>query len=183
MSILVKRVLFVLMPNDYQDVEFLEPYEIIKNSGHHATVASLESGICVGTQGHKQVPDIELSDLSTQEFDAFDALVIPGGKGSSEYLWDNEHLQDVVRYFHDNKKIVAAICYAVIVPVQSGLLQGKHATVYPTQEAKSILADYGVFFVDEECVVLSEEKIITAQGPKFAQTFGNAIVNLLQTGS
>jgi len=180
MGKIVKRVLFVLMPNDFQDVEFIEPYEMIIADGHNVDVAGLkERGVAVGSQGYEYKPNLVLSEMSTQDFDHYDAIVIPGGKGSTQYLWDNEELQDDIRYFHENGKIVAAICYAAIVPVQAELLTNKTATVFPTEEAKKILKEHNVIFSDSECVVLPDEKIITCQGPKYARTFGQAILNLL----
>ena len=181
MSKIVKRVLFVLMPNDFQDTEFLEPYEMIKNDGHNVDVAGLKSrSISVGTFGLEHKPNLVLNEMSTQDFDNYDALVIPGGQGCTEYLWDNEKIQDVVRYFHENGKVIAAICHACVVFAQAELLKDKHATVYPSPEALSIYKEHEVVYKDDECIVLPKERIITSQGPKYARIFGNAILNLLQ---
>ena len=49
----------------------------------------------------------------------------------------------------------------------------------PTEETKEIFSEHDVIFSHDECVVLTDEKIITCQGPKFAETFGQAILNLL----
>ncbi len=180
MSKTYKKVLFVLMPNDFQDIEFVEPYEAIKTDGHTVDVAGIKDrNTAVGSQGYEHTPNLVLAEMSTQDFDAYDAIVIPGGSASPDYLWHNEELQDVIRYFHENGKVVATICYACIVPVQAEILTNKHATVYPTDEAKAILKEHSVVFVDEPCVVLTHEKIVTAQGPKQAQSFSQAILNLL----
>jgi len=180
MGKIVKRVLFALMPDGYKDAEFLEPYNIIKNSGHNVEVAGFKPGLCLGSDGHKQKPELELFNIAVNDFDHYDALVIPGGPSSPQYLWENDDLQEIVRYFHENGKIVAAICWACVVPAQAGILQGKHATVYPSDDALSIFEQNKVHYVDEECVVLTKEHIITSPGPKYATTFGNAIVNLLE---
>ena len=37
-----------------------------------------------------------------------------------------------------------------------------------------------VKFVGKGCVILEDERIITAQGPKFVEEFGQAIINLLK---
>ena len=108
-----------------------------------------------------------------------DAGHSPGGPGSTRYLWDKEEIQKAIKYFHENDKPVAAICYAVIAVVQTGILRNKHATVYPTDEAKAILEEYSVRFSKDGCVTLEPEKIITAQGPSFAQDFGHAILTML----
>lgn len=95
-------------------------------------------------------------------------------------MWENEEIEDVVLYFHDKKKIVATICYACIVPAEAGILTGKVATVYPTDEAKAIFTENNITFSDEGVVSLPEERIITGQGPTFAQLFAQAIVDMLE---
>lgn len=179
MGKILKKILFALMPIDFQDAEFLEPYTALKNDGHHVEVAGFNGQQAVGMFGHTQKPDHILNAMTTQDFDTYDALIIPGGKGSSEYLWDNQELQHIVCYFHEREKLVATICYASIVPVQAELLTHKHATVYPTDEAKAIFKEHQVIFSDSPCVVLPNEKIITCQGPRFAQTFAQAILDFL----
>ncbi|MFH1832488.1 MAG: DJ-1/PfpI family protein [bacterium] len=181
MSLNVKRILFILMPNDFQDTEFLEPYEMLLTEGHHVDVAGLTSrNIATGKFGYQHTPNKILAEMGPQDFDKYDALVIPGGQGCTEYLWDNEDVIDVVNYFHDNEKIVAAICHACVVLAQTGILRNKRATVYPSNEALEIFEDNDVIFVDEECVTLPDEKVITSQGPQYARIFGKAILELLQ---
>jgi len=174
-----KKVLFILMPDGYQDFEFNVPHQTLKTKGFGVDVAGLQQGVAKGKLGSSFTPNLLLSNLSDSDFDKYDAVIVPGGPGSVEYLWGNKKVQDVVKYFNSKGKVVATICYAVIVAVQAGLLTGKQATVFPTDEAKAILKDCGVEFVDTGCVVLKNDKIITAQGPKFANEFANEIVKIL----
>lgn len=174
-----KSVLFILMPENYQDLEFNVPHQILTKKGCKVDVAGLKPGVAKGKLGGSFTPNLLLSNLSESDFDKYDAVVVPGGPGSVEYLWDNKNVQNVVKYFNSKGKVVAAICYAVIVPVQAGLLKGKKATVFPTDEAKAVLKNFGVEFVDTGCVTLKDDKIITAQGPKFANEFANEIVKIL----
>ncbi len=177
------KVLFILMPNDFQDIEFLAPYQLLKSEGFAVDVAGFLAEPATGSQGHKQPVDLVWHEMSVQDLNKYDAVVIPGGKGSPKHLWGNEPLQSLVRYFHQHQKLVAAICYACIVPVEAEILQGKKATVYPTDEAKAILDKHKTFFVDQPLVVLSKEKIITAQGPQVADAFADAIVKTLSQAS
>ena len=173
------NVLFLLMPN-YRDEEFTIPYKITTDAGHTVDVAGTEPGAMVGAGGHEHKPNLLFSEMKPEDFEKYDALVIPGGPGSTEHLWDNEDLQTIIKKINAAGKIVAAICYAVIPVVQSGILLNKHATVYPTSEARKILEEYGVRFSKDGCVTLSDIKVITAQGPKYATDFGNAILKLLK---
>lgn len=175
-----KKILFILMPKDYRDEEFYEPYNILKDKGFEIDVASFQPGTAVGSNGYEFTPNLVIDQLNNDDFNKYDALVIPGGPGSTKYLWNNKTVQSIIKLFHNNKKVVAAICYAVIAVVQSGILKDKNATVYPTKEAKEILQEHNVNFVHDGTVSLEAEKIITSQGPAFAKDFGEQISMLLQ---
>lgn len=174
-----KRILCILMPENFQDFEFNVPYLMFNKKEYTVDIAGLAAGVATGAFGLEVTPNFILDNLTHKDFDTYDALVIPGGPGSTTYLWGNKKLQDVVRYFHEQKKIVATICYACIVPVQTGILTGKEATVYPTNEAKAVFKKHGVTFSAQGVVSLADDKIITAQGPTFAKSFGQAIIDML----
>lgn len=174
-----KKVLFILMPYNFQDHEFNEPYKILKARGHSIDIAGWSKEVAVGSFGLQVTPDILLEDIETEALAFYDAVVIPGGSASTEFLWDSKITQKLVQEFHKIKKLVATICYACAVPAQAGILKGKAATIYPTDEAKELFLKHEVVFADKGCVVLPEEKIITAQGPKFARMFGQEIIEFL----
>jgi len=171
-----KRVLFILMPYDFQDHEFNEPYTILKDSGHAVDVAGWNKDVAVGSFGLEHTPNLLFEDVV---HDSYDAVVIPGGSASTEFLWGNDALHTLVRNFHMSGKLVATICYACAVPAQAGILKNKKATIYPTAEAKKLFEEHGAIFVKDGCVVLQDEKIITAQGPTFARIFGRKIAEFL----
>lgn len=174
-----KKVLFILMPKDYQPIEFKTPYEMLREAGHEVTIAGLEHGAAVASDGTKQQIDWVLEDFTEEKFDEYDALVIPGGPGSSIYLWGNSNVQEVAQYFHNNDKLIATICHACAVPAEAGILKGRTATIYPDDEAKKLFDRCDVLFSDKPCVVDNGAKVITAQSPNEAMEFGQAILNFL----
>lgn len=174
-----KRVLFILMPEGYQDFEFNEPYGLLKAKGCKIDVAGLRSGIALGKMGGSFNPNLVLTDMADSDFDKYDALVIPGGPGSVQCLWNDAKVKSTIMYFYNNKKWIASICYAVIAVVKTGILKGKKATVFPSEEAKDIFKQEDVEFVDQGCVVDKQDKMITAQGPTFAKEFGKKIIEML----
>lgn len=174
------KILFILMPKDYQETEFNTPYNDSLEAGHTVDVAGLAQGNAFGHKGAQFTPNKSLDQMNEQELAGYDALVIPGGPGSTTYLWDNELILKTIKFFHDHKKLVATICYACIPLAQTGILTDQHATVYPTAEAKAIFKQLNVEFIDAGCVVLDDEKIITAQGPNFASQFSEEILKLLE---
>ncbi|MBD3231776.1 hypothetical protein GF322_03890 [Candidatus Dependentiae bacterium] len=176
----MQKVLFILMPENYQDVEFSVPYGMLIDRGFEVDVAGLKPGTAIGVGGYKHMPNVHFDDLDEEILQKYDALVIPGGPDSEKYLWNNARLQDIIRYFYSSKKIIAAICHAVGALAQSRILVGKSATIYPSEDALEILKENDVKYISQGCVVLNDEKIITAQGPKFANEFSDAIIEMLE---
>jgi len=169
------------MPEDYRDEEFYIPFDLLDKKKYIIDVASFKKGYATGVNGYKYPITYLLDNLTNEDFDKYDALVIPGGPGSTKYLWNNTKVQEVIEYFNSNKKIVAAICHACGALAQAGILRNKQATIYPSDDAKELFAQNDVIFNPSGCVTLKEDRIITAQGPKFAKEFGQAILELLES--
>ncbi len=178
---MTKRILFILMPEKFQDKEFNVPYTMLKEKGYVVDIAGLKPGEAVGAFGLKVTPNKVIDqEPFPGGFERYDALVIPGGPGSTKYLWGNTEVQKIVRLFREHNKVIAAICHACVVPAEAGILTGKKATVYPTDDAKAIFHKHKVTFVDEGVVRLPDDNIITAQGPTFASDFGQAIIEMVE---
>ncbi len=177
---MIKKVLFIVMPKDFQDYEFNVPYTALNEARFVVDIAGLTPGDAHGKLGLKITPNLQLTTMKEADFDTYAALVIPGGPGSSTYLWGNKKVIDTAWYFNDKKKIVATICHACSVPAEAGLLKGKKATIYPDAPAKALFEKNGVKFVDQGCITLKENKIITAQSPQFVKEFSQAIISLLK---
>lgn len=174
---MAKKVLFILMPEQFQDLEFNVPYQALVKQGHSVDVAGLRPGPATGSMGLTHTPNLQLSHLKPADFDQYDALVVPGGAGSTTYLWGNKTVLDTARYFNAHKKLVAAICHGAMVPAEAGIV--KQATVYPSDEAKKKFKHLGVTFVDQGVFVDTEHHVITSQGPTYAREFAKAIINAL----
>jgi protease I len=175
-----KKVLFILMPEGYQDLEFNTPYKLITDKGNGVDVAGLRLGTAHGKLGGSFEPNLILTDMTDTDFAKYDAIVIPGGPGSVEHLWENQKVRETIKYFYNNKKIVASICYAAVAVAKTGILKGKKATAFPSDEAKKIFKQEGVEYVDQDCVVDISEHMITAQGPAVAKKFGFEIIKMLE---
>lgn len=176
----MKKVLFVLMPRGFQEAEFQVPFATLQANGYTIDIAGLKDGDAVGHKGMIVKPSHILSEMNQQDFNGYEAIIIPGGPGSVEYVWNNTLLQAVVAQFHHNKKIVATICNACIVPVQADILKGSVATVYPSHQAQSIFTKHGVELSPQGCISDPKKRIITAQSPQYAQAFAEALLAMLK---
>ncbi len=62
----------------------------------------------------------------------YEFLVIPGGKYVSEVLnISDNNIKNLIKEFHDNNKMIAAICAAPMFLGELGLLDGKEYTIFP----------------------------------------------------
>ena len=71
--------------------------------------------------------------------EAYDALVIPGGR-APEYLRLNENVLDIVRHFAQADKPIAAICHGLQILTAAGVVDKKLCTAYPAVQPELIQA-------------------------------------------
>lgn len=109
-------------------------------------------------------PEMLLEDI---DLDDFDALAIPGGFEEAGFYKDafSEKFQQVIQYFNDRKKPIAAICVASLMIAHSGVLKNRRATTYnhPTSKRLKQLEQFDVEVVNERIVV--DDNIITSSNP------------------
>lgn len=165
------RVLFIIAPKDYQDNEYGIPRRIIEGAGHEVVVASKGVEFASGMLGGRAAVDMDISQIHA---DDYDALVIPGGSGANLYF-DDSAVHQIVKDFFNSGKLVASICISPSTLANSGVLEGKRATSFPTQ--KGNLVAHGADFVESN--VVEDGNIITGSGPSAAEEFGKKIVGKL----
>lgn len=110
----------------------------------------------------------ESADLS-----GADAVVLPGGMPGTTHLAESEIVARTVRDYAAQGKLVAAICAAPSVLGGLGLLQGRHATVYPGFEDKLT----GAILTDGEFV--TDGNIVTSCGLGAAIPFALELIRCL----
>lgn len=166
-----KNILMVIAPEVFRDEELTHPRIIFENNGFTVVVASTKKGVATGKLGHKEKVSVTLDEIAGE---TYDAVVVVGGGGAKDYLWNNSRLHDILRRHYEMEKVVAAICLSGAVLAKAGLLKGKSATVWKTDESLKVFSDCSVKFQDKPVVVSG--KIITGQGPFAARDFAQAIV-------
>ena len=171
------KVLVVIAQDQFRDEEALEPINIFKEAGYEVTVASTSADTAKGMLGAELEPDITLDQVNP---DDYDMLSITGGMGSPQYLWDNEKLHAIVRSFNDNEKVFGAICLSPVVLVKTGILDGKEATCYVTDDVKNEFENKDVTLKDDN-VFVTDGRIITGNGPHAAGEYANKIIEIYKS--
>ena len=169
-----RRILIVIAPDNFRDEEYTYPRQILEEEGARITVASITTRECRGMLGLKISPQIP---IRTVRSDDYDAVVVVGGTGSKEYLWDDATLRETIRSASAKGKIIASICLSGAVLARAGVLKGKKATVFKSAMSLHELENGGAVY--DAGPVVTDGNIITADGPRAAKAFAAAILEKL----
>ena len=143
--------------------------------------AGLEA-VTISVTGQKEIHSShQVGVLADRLFDEvgfaeLDGVVLPGGMPGTTNLGAHAGVNEVIRSFAAEGKLVAAICAAPSVLGQAGILQGKKAACYPGFEDKLT----GAEVVYEE--VAEAGNIITSRGMGTAIPFALSLVSYLVSG-
>jgi len=167
------KILIVIAQHNFQDKEFSVPKEILESKGNECVVASVEKGECKGMFGSKANADVTIDEVNSKDYEG---MVLVGGSGAIVYI-ENKKVLNLVKEMNKDGKVVAAICIAPVILAKAGVLNGKKATVYNFPLSKQYFSLHNVKKLDEDVVV--DGNIVTGNGPKASEKFGNAIAEKL----
>ncbi|CAD5105976.1 DJ-1/PfpI family protein [Zestomonas carbonaria] len=137
-----KKILMLV--GDYvEDYEVMVPFQALQMVGHtvHAVCPDKKAGQTVrtaihdfeGDQTYSEKPGHNFAlnfDFAKAKADAYDALVIPGGR-APEYLRLNDKVIKLVKEFDKAGKPIAAICHGAQLLAAAGVLKGRECSAYP----------------------------------------------------
>ena len=167
------KVLIVIAPVKFQEHEYHDTRQVLEQAGCEIHVASTAQS-CLGKQGMTLEADLLLQDVRGIDYAA---IVLIGGPGALS-LVGNKELESLLKEFQTLDKVIAAICIAPVILAQAGVLEKRHATVFPDPEAEEKLKKAGALLNKQE--VILDGKTITANGPAAATRFGHAILGALK---
>jgi len=166
------KILFVVAQKDFRDEELSKPKKILDDAGYATRVASITTDFAYGAMGAKIKPDLAVKDAKAEDYEY---VVVVGGSGAPK-LADYPEVLELL----GNAKKVAAICAGPMVLARAGVLNGKNATVFKSQELLDALEQGGANFLDKSVVV--DGTTVTANGPGAAEEFGKKMLEVLEKG-
>ena len=138
-----KKSILMLVGDYVEDYEVMVPFQALLMVGHtvHAACPGKKSGEAVRTAIHDFEGDQTYSEKRGHNFtlnatfdhirpEAYDALVIPGGR-APEYLRLNPRVLEIVRHFAGSNKPIAALCHGAQVLAAADVLKGRKCSCYP----------------------------------------------------
>lgn len=176
------RTILVLTSNFGTETDELQrPIAALREAGATLTVAAPETGSVQTLVLDKELgPEVPVDAAhETVKAADFDALVLPGGTLNADALRADETAQFLVRAFAADGKVIAAICHAPWILVETGLVDGRDVTSVPT--IRTDLVNAGGTWSDQEVVVDETDgfRLITSRTPDDLDAFNAAVIDAL----
>lgn len=171
----MKKIAMIIGHKGYQDTEFGTPHKYFKEQGAQVDVYSTKKGLATGSINSSFNVEHTLNELNVKDYNA---IVFVGGPGTL-LVRNDSNSSKIAKEAIANNKILAAICWSPTVLAKAGVLKGKNATVWygPDAEYEMLTSEYlqeqGAKYTGQDVTV--DGNIITANGPKAAQQYAEAI--------
>ena len=163
----------ILATNGFEQSELMDPRESLKTAGYTVDVVSPEAGSIRGWKdkdwGDTVEVDVALADADPKDYDA---LVLPGGVINPDKLRMDAAALDFIRAFADDDKVIAAICHAPWLLVESGIAKDRDVTSWPS--VRTDLENAGGRWRDE--AVVEDGNLITSRKPEDIPAFSRAVI-------
>lgn len=153
------RKILMLAGDFTEDYEVMVPFQALEMVGFKVDVVCPEKndGEYIKTAIHDFEGDQTYTEKPGHNFtlnasfnylklETYDGLFITGGR-APEYLRLNTRVIDIVKYFMELNKPVAAICHGVQILTAANLVKGRTLTGYNSLKPEVIMA--GGIFVDK----------------------------------
>ena len=163
-----------VLANGFEDSEFKEPYDALRDAGHEVTIVGLEAGKRLNGDKGRESATVEKSFADVTP-DEFDALFIPGGF-SPDRLRAHRAPVDFVKAFFDEGKPIMAICHGPQIFITAGTYKDHRLTAWKT--IQSDLKLLGADVVDQEVVV--DRNLVTSRQPQDIPAFVREGLRLLE---
>ena len=173
-----KRVA-ILTENGFEEVELTSPKKAMEDAGMKVDIISSEEGKVKGWNHDHWSIELPVSvNLSDADIDDYDALMIPGGVINPDLMRINRDYVNFAKGFMESGKPVAAICHGPQLLIETGLLDGRKMTSYPSIQTD--LKNAGANWVDQEVVV--DNGLVTSRSPKDLDVFNKKLLEEIREG-
>lgn len=173
------KTVAILATHGFEQSELEVPRDKLKAAGATVHIVSPEQGEIKGWNGkdwgRPVKVDRKLDDVSV---DDYHAIVLPGGQINPDLLRVNDKALEFIRAFFDQKKIVAAICHAPWLLIETGIAKGHKMTSY--HSIKTDVINAGAKWEDSE--VVTDNGIVTSRKPSDLEAFSAKVIEEIAEG-
>ena len=179
MQTLTGKKVAILTENGFEEIELTSPKKELEAAGAMVQIVSPQKEK-VKAWDHDHW-SIELPvDINVDEADAkqYDALLIPGGVMNPDKMRMNKKCVEFAQHFLETGKPVAVICHGPQLLIETGMINGREMTSYPS--LKTDMENAGVNWQDKEVVV--DNGLVSSRSPKDLAAFNKKMIEEFKEG-
>ncbi|MFA5858444.1 MAG: DJ-1/PfpI family protein [Elusimicrobiota bacterium] len=165
------NILMIIAPKKFRDEEYLVPKKFFVKMGFNVVTACVMKEPANGMLGAVVTPDVLVKDVQPANYVA---TVFVGGGGAGVYFNDAT-IHNLVHQTLQAGQVLGAICIAPVILANAGVLENKDATVF--QSGIAVLKKNHARYISAD--VVTDGRIVTANGPQAAKGFAKKVVELL----
>lgn len=173
------KFIAIVATNGFEQSELEVPLNSLRSAGATVHVISLQAGEIKGWDKKdwgNSVPVDKIVDAVSA--DDYDAIVLPGGQINPDLLRVEPKVLELIKAFWTQKKVVAAVCHAPWLLVETGIVRGRRVTSYPS--VKTDVINAGGLWEDSE--VVSDQGLVTSRKPDDLPAFCDKIAEEILEG-
>jgi protease I len=179
MATLTGKKVAILTENGFEEVELTSPKKALEDAGAEVAIVSPQKEkVKAWSHDHWsiEVPvDVNVKDADPNDYDA---LMVPGGVFNPDKMRMNENCVRFAKHFLETGKPVAAICHGPQLLIETGLIDGRNMTSYPS--VKTDLINAGASWIDREVVV--DNGLVTSRSPQDLDAFNKKMIEEIKEG-
>ncbi|WP_297337201.1 type 1 glutamine amidotransferase domain-containing protein [Algoriphagus sp.] len=168
----------LLTETGFEEIELTSPKKALGDAGFQVDLISPQSKIKSWKNGNWNL-EMDVNKLVTDaDPNDYDGLLIPGGVLNPDKLRRNDEAIGFINQFFDAGKPIASICHGPQVLIETGALQGRRMTSFPS--IKTDLKNAGVRWENRE--VVTDQGLVTSRDPNDLEAFNKKMIEEFQEG-
>jgi protease I len=169
----------ILATHGFEQSELEVPRDRLRSAGATVDVVSLAAGEIKGWDKKDWGRPVKVDKTLDQATAAdYDAVVLPGGQINPDLLRVEPKALKFINDIFDAKKIVAAVCHAPWLLIETGIARGRKMTSY--KSIKTDVINAGAAWQDAEVVV--DQGVVTSRNPGDLEAFSAKIIEEVKEG-
>ena len=106
-------MIYVFLAQGFEEIEAISVVDVLRRASCEVkTVAVGSDNFVVGANKIKVVADLKKDEMDLSKVSG---VVLPGGMPGAVNLLNSPAVLNAIRYCHENKKLIAAICAAPMI--------------------------------------------------------------------
>jgi protease I len=169
----------IIATTGFEQAELEVPRDRLRQAGAAVDVVSLKPGEIRGWDESDWGRPVDVDKtVDAISADDYDAVVLPGGVMNPDKLRVEPKVLALIKAFWDQNKVVAAVCHAPWLLVETGIVKGRNVTSF--KSIKTDVINAGGKWQDSPVVV--DEGLVTSRFPGDLDAFSEKIAEEISEG-